>query len=448
MRIVLKIIISSLFSVGVLFLVLIFMTPYVWANTIGDLKGSIDNKNTELQQIEAEIDRYERELANTQSQARSLSSSIYELDTTQKKLGADINYTQNRIDTTSLSLEKLSLEIDKTEESMVSNKEAIKKILQTINEVESDSLVEVMLSADNLSTFWNNLESLDKFRNVFTLNLDSLEMLKDDLINKKYQESVSRDELETLSSQFKDKKIIIDSNQREKSSLLAQTKNKEADYKYVLAQKKEAKEAFEAELAQYEAQLKYALDASKIPPKGSGVLKWPLPDISLDSCYDGSTSAINCVTQYFGNTKFAMSGAYDGNGHNGIDFRASEGTPILASANGIVTAIGNTDQYPGCYSYGKWALTEYDNGLSILTAHHSLTKVVVGQKVKTGELIAYSGNTGYSTGPHLHMTVFAADAVNIVRLGDIKKVTGCPDANIPVAAHNAYFNPLDFLSSN
>ena len=121
------------------------------------------------------------------------------------------------------------------------------------------------------------------------------------------------------------------------------------------------------------------------------------------------------------------------------------GTPIKSAQGGIVRDFGNTDAYRGCYSYGKWILVEHFNGLSTLYAHLSLIKVRKEQEVKAGDLIGYSGNTGYSTGPHLHFTVYATKGVKIVRLGDIKTITNCADAHIPVAPFNAYLNPLSYL---
>ena len=157
-------------------------------------------------------------------------------------------------------------------------------------------------------------------------------------------------------------------------------------------------------------------------------MAWPLKNI--------------IITQYFGDTAFAKSGAYNGKGHNGIDFGASPGTPILSSLSGTVAGTGNTDLVAGCYSYGKWVLINHDNGLSTLYAHLSLIKAEKGQRVSTGDIIGYSGNTGYTTGPHLHFGVYATQGVKIVQYTNS---VNCKNAVIPVADLRAYLNPIQYL---
>ena len=86
--------------------------------------------------------------------------------------------------------------------------------------------------------------------------------------------------------------------------------------------------------------------------------------------------------------------------HTGIDFGARTGTPIYATGAGKVTKVSTSS-----YGYGKQIEIDHGFGLKTKYAHLSEFKVKVGQRVKRGEMIAYSGNTGTSSGPHLHYEV-------------------------------------------
>ena len=85
--------------------------------------------------------------------------------------------------------------------------------------------------------------------------------------------------------------------------------------------------------------------------------------------------------------------------HQGIDIAADTGTPIVATADGVVTAAG--------WNGGYGNMVDVDHGGGIVTryGHASAVAVTVGQQVRRGEVIAYVGSTGRSTGPHVHYEV-------------------------------------------
>lgn len=92
-------------------------------------------------------------------------------------------------------------------------------------------------------------------------------------------------------------------------------------------------------------------------------------------------------------------------GYNGVDIAAAVGTPIRASAGGTVV-IARTSGYNG--GYGLYVAIKHANGTQTLYGHMSRVNVSVGEKVDQGEVIGAVGNTGRSTGPHIHFEVRGA----------------------------------------
>lgn len=86
--------------------------------------------------------------------------------------------------------------------------------------------------------------------------------------------------------------------------------------------------------------------------------------------------------------------------HTGLDFRAPEGTAVYSTADGVVTISGR-----GSNGYGIQIDVDHGFGYESKYAHLSKTVATVGQKVKRGTLLGYSGNTGLSKGPHLHYEI-------------------------------------------
>ena len=93
-------------------------------------------------------------------------------------------------------------------------------------------------------------------------------------------------------------------------------------------------------------------------------------------------------------------------GHNGVDLAAPVGTPIYASASGVVIASIVNDGWNG--GYGNYVVISHANGTQTLYAHNLTNFVSVGQSVRKGDVIAKIGMTGKTTGPHVHFEIRGA----------------------------------------
>lgn len=410
----------------ILVLLLFGIFHFSSAQTIDELKNRIEDKNDAIQKLEQEIQKYQVEIDALGKEKDSLSNTIKSLDISKKKLEADTKITENKIASKNLEIKELSLQIGDKSERIGDSKRVISQSLYNISQMNDVTIIETLLSKRSFSELWNGANELTTLQGSMQDKIQELNTLKTNLESNKKQTEKKKIELVSLQNDLKNQAKIIAGTVKEKNAILTETKNTEAGYKQQLVAKQKQKEAFEKEISDLESALKLVIDPNSIPSSGSGVLKWPLDKVR--------------VTQYFGNTDFSTKNpsVYKGSGHNGIDFAASIGTPVKAAASGVVTNVINTNAAQRC-GYGKWVVVKHLNGLSTLYAHLSLPTVSVGSSVATGQVIGYSGNTGFSTGPHLHFGVYVTQGLQTI------ESRSCPGIIIPYAAFNAYLNPLSYL---
>ncbi|MFI8517876.1 M23 family metallopeptidase [Streptomyces sp. NPDC085481] len=110
------------------------------------------------------------------------------------------------------------------------------------------------------------------------------------------------------------------------------------------------------------------------------------------------------VTAYTLSASFNQGGAMWAHKHSGQDFAVPVGTPVKAAGAGTIVKAGPNGGGDGP-AYGNAIVVKHANGTYSQYAHLSKIKVAIGQKVSAGQQIALSGNTGNSSGPHLHFEI-------------------------------------------
>ncbi|MEU1935328.1 M23 family metallopeptidase [Streptomyces coeruleorubidus] len=179
------------------------------------------------------------------------------------------------------------------------------------------------------------------------------------------------------------------------------------------AQAKAAKaEAAKAERAAKAAAVKKAAAAKKAAVKKAAKKATP--------------SWVDPVKKYKLSASFAQNGGMWQSTHSGQDFAVPSGTQVVAAHGGTVVKAGGNGAGDGP-AYGNAVVIKHGNGTYSQYAHLSKVKVSIGQVVKTGQEIARSGNTGNSSGPHLHFEIrttanygSAVDPVKFLRAKGVK----------------------------
>ncbi len=400
---------------------IMLVAPLAHADTIQD---QIDANTAQIAQLKDEITKLQSQLDATSKQKQTLQTAVSALDLNIKKLSTQISLTNTQITQKDREISKLSGGIATTTTTIGTTQGEIADALRNVNQLDNESVAAQVLAGQSLSDVFDEFLALGALRDNLQNRVDSLSHLKNVLTTNKNTAENARAQLAALKSQLGQQQQSLAIARQSQNDLLTQTKNQESSYQALIAQKKAEESSFENELIKLAKGLGTA-DVSSAAAARHGIFAWPLDSVS--------------ITQYFGNTSFAQAGAYNGQGHNGVDFRASIGTPVKATLDGTVQEI-NQGAVKNC-QYGKWVLVKHNNGLTSLYAHLSSIAVSPGQHVSTGSILGYSGDTGYATGPHLHLTVYVSSAVTF-------KTYTCNSgktAYIPIAPLNAYLNPLSYL---
>lgn len=400
---------------------------------IQQIQNQIQNSYSVLQSLDEEISQYQQQLNQVAGDRRTLESAVRELDITDKKIQATIQATYIKIENTEKNLKSLDFSIEELEERIDRNKYLIRQTIQEMNRIESQPIAFALILEKNfgdtlrLLAHYNQMQfNFSKEIHAFRDNLDSFGAVK------RTQEE-ERIQFEKLAAQQQGEKKSLERVKREKSQLLQETRSEEQGYQAIITEKNKLKEQFENSLQELESRLTVILDPTSFPAPRHGIFSWPLDTI--------------LITQGFGLTPFSerlysyRSGSWSGR-HTGVDFRANN-DPVYAMGSGTVTDFGNTDLDCPRASFGGWMLIHYDNGLSSIYSHLSSFVAQKGDRVSSGTLVAISGNTGYSTGPHLDVKVVPTSTVTV----ETWPSNACPGKfyRTPLVAGSNYLDPLGYL---
>ena len=420
-------------SVAGIILAAMLSTPQlIIAQTADELKKAIAEHNTQIEQLNKDISQYQEQLSKVSAAKQTLQGTVAELSLQIKKVTAVVSVTKNQISTTQLQIQELQQGIAGKQDSISKDDAALGESIRNLAGAEKRTLAVQILSQDSISAVWKDVDNIGSLQGAVRDRILNLQSQKTQLTTNKQQQESKQQELLRQKTTLVSQQGSLNATKAAQNDLLAQTRSQESNFQKLILEKKKQQASFESALNDLKSQLQRKVDLSDLMSLGTGALKWPLDTVK--------------ITQYFGNTPFAKSGAYNGKGHNGMDFAAPIGTPLHAAGVGRVIGTGNTDLVRGCYSFGKWVMIQHENGLNTMYAHLSQIGVSTGQAVSTGDVIGYSGETGYATGPHLHFGVYVSSATQIMKLGDATKSTSaCSGATMPITPVGGYLNPLTYL---
>lgn len=348
-------------------------------NIFAVTKAQVDALKTKV----AEAGKRKNELKN---QLSGLTNDLSALQKQISLLDSQIEAQQDEIDAQEELLGELTqmiadktIELEESERQQAEQYAQLRSRLRYMVEHGTTSSLSILLSSDSFSDFLNRYEIIRQIslrdENLF----EQLKAIRDKVLTEKQ-------ELEDTKKEAEDTKLQMEAN---KAELEAQMEAKRKQMDSIQLAQKNVKDAYAAMIetedelmAQYKkAAAEYAAQSTYV----GGTFMWPLP------------AGNNVVTCKYGMRTHPITGKRKL--HTGVDLRASTGTKVYAANKGTVTTSGYSS------AWGNYIIISHGGGITTLYAHMSKRSVSKDDKVKQGDIIGYSGNTGYSTAPHLHFEI-------------------------------------------
>lgn len=342
-------------------------------------------------------DSLDSQLSNVQTQMEQQAANKAEAQGRINDFSAQLKIVQDELAQAESELKAIEAQRIKKEADIKENERLIKEAqerldrrLKILNKRVRDiyingklSYFDVILGAKDFGDFANRVELLKRIINADLDLIHAIQEEKRVIEEKKAILVADHAKIVELQKEAEAKKAIIVTKQQEKAALLAKAQTDwavaEAAYRELEASSNAIREQIRARQA---ATAAAGGSAAAGYVQGTGSLGWPL---------NGP------ITSPFGYRVHPIFGRVIG--HTGIDIGIDEGTLVHAADGGTVVGAG---WYSG---YGYTVVIDHGNGMSTLYAHNSAVNVSEGQAVSKGQVVAYSGNTGNSTGPHLHFEV-------------------------------------------
>ncbi len=341
--------------------------------------ASVSEMQGELDDIIAKRERLERELSALKEKKNAAMEEKAILDEQINDLNREADLLEGVVDGLDTELKESQGRLEVAESNLEDNTEHAKERIRAMYELGDTSYLNIVLSSTSIHDFITRVELVKQMASYDQEVINALKETKNTIETEtKAIEEKTNQQKEALKS-LEDNLSNLE-NKQERSNALIDKFNTQSEENIKAI---EAAERAEEEL---QAEIRKELAQNGGETFVGGQFLWPL-------------SGYHSITSKFGMRTHPVTGIYKL--HTGVDIAGSgvNGKPILAANSGKVIKAGYNR------GYGNYVVIDHGGGYSTLYGHASRLNVSAGQSVSRGDVIAYVGSTGYSTGPHLHFEI-------------------------------------------
>lgn len=400
----------------------------VQAKSLDDLKKDYNELEKEIEVNQKKLENIKNQQASNaekmkllSSQAEAISSQLDVLNSQLSVLNADIADYDREISALDKKIADAQSKIDKIDSDIAATQEKISERLRATYMAGSSSWIEILLESDSISSLLLRIQLLASVtendnkliskleKQIEELNAAKAELDKDKkaLEEKRSLLVEKKSELDSKNKTMSSKQSAYNANYRQISALMTSLDKSSAEYQQELQRQYRKRAAFERQIDQLVSGGSQGGDNDYYD---NGEMLWPVPY---------KNSYISAGYGYYdpeGDGTYTMHPAIDiVVRENGVN--VSYGKNIIAAQSGKVLVRGYSDVG------GNYITIDHGDGYRTYYGHCSKIIASAGQYVEKGEVIAYIGNTGYVTGPHVHFQVMQVKNGVVNRLNPLNFVT-------------------------
>ena len=350
-------------------------------------------KSAEQEELENEKSKVDSQIKEAQEKQEQLEAEKSETMKTVESLITQISSVQKEVDELESKISDLQTEISSRERDIEQKEEEYneqEKLLDArivaLYKSGDTSYLDVLLTSSSITDFLAKYYMAEELINYDKELMQSIKQQKADIETEKTQLEADKKELDTSLAQTEQKKTSLKSLKNEKEDYVAQLTAEEKEVQEEIEELEEENRKIANEIK--EAQIRYQKQLEELKNNSGSSSSQSGSGYFIRPVSSGPITA----TAYYSSGKF----------HGAVDYGVSVGTPVKAAADGVVMTTKNLSS-----SYGTYVVIQHANGLQTYYAHGKSGSISVepGEIVKQGQQIMLSGNTGNSSGPHLHFEV-------------------------------------------
>ena len=381
---------------GVMLLSLVFsiLPMTVSAATSAEIKKEIEKLEDEQMDIWMEMDELEAQQDENWESTEEMVAQKDNIDQQINLLNTEIENINEQIRNYALLIAENQKELDQAEAVYEDLSAKNRARIRAMEEEGKLSYWSVLFKASSFMDLIDRLNMIEEIQAADERRLEQLAQAANEVAEARTTLEEEKSALEGSRLELAEAQAVLDEKRAEADEILAQLNAQQRELVAMYEEYEQLEAALSAEIAkaekEYTEQKKKEEAAARPPASGgssapsSGGWVTPCSYTVLTSAYGWRTHPIT------GKQSF----------HNGVDLANVQGVPIYAAKSGTVTVA----TYNGVYGY--YVQINHGDGFSSLYGHMTHYIVGVGQYVSAGQVIGYMGSTGWSTGPHLHFTIY------------------------------------------